>query len=150
MVKEKSGIKESGPRLLPTFRLGADWPAQSFRCGSGSDGTACLLDLLAGSGADAFDLDGQFAAQITGAENLDGITDSIHETLLAKRSLIDHRAIFECIIETANIDHFIDVTELNVAETFLWKTAVEGHLTTFKARANTGTSAGLLTFVAFA
>ena len=63
MEKEGSGIKESGPRLLPTFRLGADWPAQSFRGGSGSNGTASLLDLLAGGGADAFDLDGQLCVR---------------------------------------------------------------------------------------
>lgn len=144
------GTNENGPNLLPTSRLGADRPAQSFWVGSGSNGTASLLDLLAGGGADALDLDGQFTAQITRTEDLDGVTIAIHKALLTESGFVDHCTVFECVVERAHVDDFIHVAELDVAKAFLWQTTEEWHLTTFETGADTLTCTSLLTLVAFA
>ena len=87
---------------------------------SGSDRAASFFDLFAGRGADALDLNGQLAAEITVTEDFDGITTAIHQTFFAQRGFVDDRSIFKGFVEAADIDGFIDVTELDVAKTFLW------------------------------
>ncbi len=131
-------------------KVGRDRPAQRLGFGeSGSDGAAGLLDLLAGGGTQALDLDGELAAQIAGTEDLDGVAIAIDEAFLTKGGFVDDGTVVEGV-EIADVDGFVHVTELDVGETFLGETTEKGHLAAFEAWADAATGAGHLTFVSFA
>ena len=117
---------------------------------SGSDGTAGFFDFFTGRGADFRAFDGELASELTGAENFDEVTVTADESDFAQSGVVDHSTVLEGIVEFAHIDDFKGVLELLVVEALLWQTAMHWHLTTFKAGADATTSAGHLTFVAFA
>jgi len=149
--KAEKGGRDKGKRAKPqtNISLAGTGPLKSRESeGSGSDGAASLLNLLAGGGAQALDLDSELAAKLTIAKDLDGIADAVDEVFLTERSLVHHGAIFEDV-KLADIDGFVHVTELFVGEAFLGKAAEEWHLATFETWADAATGAGHLTFVPF-
>ena len=69
IMNKKRLVGDKGKRAASSANLlvGRRLARLKFQGGSGSNGTAGLLDLLAGGSADAFDLNSQFACQITRA-----------------------------------------------------------------------------------
>lgn len=129
----------------------------AFRFGGGAclrggfgETSAGLLDLLTGGLADLVEADIECLLNLAIAEELDLITRTIDKTRLAQGFLVDERAGFETIVKIADVYDNEDIAEVEVVETALGQTAMEGHLTAFETDAGTAAGTGFLTLVAFA
>ena len=113
-----------------------------------SNRSTSFLNLLLSGFTDFAAFHCELLGKITIAEHLDGDVGSLHQTSCFEGFHVDGGTIFETGFEIGDIDNSNFVLETGVIETTLGKTAMQRHLTTFKARSNATAGAGLLTLVA--
>ncbi len=113
-----------------------------------SNRSTSFLDFLLSGLTDFAAFHGEFGRDVAIAEHLDGDVGSLHQAGSLEGLHVDGGTIFEAGFEVGDIDNSNFVLETGVIETTLGKTAMQRHLTTFKAGTNATAGAGLLPLVA--